>query len=403
MKILQDHTMTCDLRTRTAAGILREVNTRLAQDFIGHDGLVLDYVGDIPTPEEIADLKPNAMGWWCPIENGSMFTGEWLPALMAEGEKRKPIVERCVKGLLKMSEVSDVPGFIARGTGTDGKSHHPCGSNDQTDPWFLGLCEYCRWQHANPGLTGQVRERLAYVARALEANNWGVPCDGKFKGQDRGNLNSQTMPFWGKTRLLYSLKSLRELTGDAHWQQAYDKIMGDGIAGIEAGGAIDAQTFGACYNDCIWIYLSTSQALARLIALEDNPGLRARLKKGFAHYAARVAPVMQRRAEYANTAERPFRYADWRTGYAWRPQNTQEEAEKVAWSGKREILGDRKDYERNGMANPLAAAAICALEGDGRYHAEILATIRHYDYSTPNISEFFHAAIAAAALPDARP
>ena len=68
-----------------AKEILRTVNDRLAGEFISHGGLLLDYVGEIPTPEEIAELKPNAMGWWCPIENGSMFTGEWLPALMAEG------------------------------------------------------------------------------------------------------------------------------------------------------------------------------------------------------------------------------------------------------------------------------------------------------------------------------
>jgi len=32
------------------------------------------------------------------------------------------------------------------------------------------------------------------------------------------------------------------------------------------------------------------------------------------------------------------------------------------------------------------------------YREEILLTLRHYDYTTPNISEFFHAAIAASAL-----
>ena len=41
--------------------------------------------------DSAAILKPNAMGWWCPIENGSMFTGEWLPALMAEGAGRKAL------------------------------------------------------------------------------------------------------------------------------------------------------------------------------------------------------------------------------------------------------------------------------------------------------------------------
>ena len=40
--------------------------------------------------------------------------------------------------------------------------------------------------------------------------------------------------------------------------------------------------------------------------------------------------------------------------------------------------------------------AICAMADRNRFRNEVLATLRHYDYSTPNISEFFHAAIAAA-------
>lgn len=388
---------TCAEPPLSANDILGMVNARLEREFIGHDGLLLDYVGDIPTPEEIADLKPNAMAWWCPIENGSMFTGEWLPALMAEGAEKKATVERCVKGLIKMSEISDVPGFIGRGTGTDGRSHHPCGSNDQTDPWFLGLCEYCRWPYADPALKAKALGRLVFVARALEANNWGVPCDGKFKGQNRGNLNSKAMPFWGKSRLLYSLKSLHQLTGDAHWAEVYTGIKTNALEQIEAGGEIDAKVFKSCYTGGIWIYLSSAQMLARLIEMEENPADRARLQKGFARFAERAAPLMEKSKEWDNSTERPFKYANWRIGYKWRPQNTQKEAEAVAASGDRKILGNRKDYERHTMANPLAAAAVCALQGDSEYKGQILRTLRCYDYSTPNISEFFHAAIAAAA------
>ena len=39
-----------------------------------------------------------------------------------------------------------------------------------------------------------------------------------------------------------------------------------------------------------------------------------------------------------------------------------------------------------------------ALADRKRYRDAILATLRHYDYDTPNISEFFHAAIAASAM-----
>ena len=384
-------------RMRDVSEILSDVNKRLEREFIGHDGLLLDYVGEIPTAEEIADLKPNAMGWWSPIENGSMFTGEWLPALMAEGPRKRAVVERCVRGLIKMSEVSDVPGFIARGTGTDGKSHHPCGSNDQTDPWFLGLCEYCRWPYADATLKAKASERLVSVARALETNGWRVPCDGSFKGQNRGKLNGTSMPFWCVTRFCYMLKSLHLLTGDAHWGDLYSAVKTERLHEIEAGGAIDEKILKACYGNCVWIYLSSAQALALLIKMEENPSDREKMKRGLSAYADRVAYLMKDRVKYENTVERPFRYANWRNGYAWRIQKTQKEAEAVAYSGKPEILGGRKDYERSGMANPLAAAAICALAGDAKFRAEILATLNHFDYSTPNISEFFHAAVAAAA------
>ena len=378
--------------------ILQTVNDRLAKEFISHDGLLLDYVGDIPTPEEITDLKPNAMGWWCPIENGSMFTGEWLPALMAEGSSRKSLVERCVRGLIRMSEVSDVPGFVARGTSTDGKSHHPCGSNDQTDPWFLGLCEYCRWVHADAVLRTKALERVVVVARALEKNDWRVPCDGPFRGQNRGKLNGKEMPFWCVTRFLYMLQSLEELTEDKHWGELYAEMKHERLGEIECGAEIDIKKFPAAYRDCVWIYVSSAQALSCLIARERNTTDRERMKMGLLNYAAHVAPLMKNRVRYENTVEKPFKYANWRTGYAWRMQKSQKDAESVAYSGDAEVLGSRKGYERNNMSNPLAAAAVCALSGDMRYRDEILATLRHYDYSTLNISEFFHAAIAAAAL-----
>ena len=158
------------------------------------------------------------------------------------------------------------------------------------------------------------------------------------------------------------------------------------------------KVFKTCYSNGVWIYVSSVQSLARLVSLEENESDRTRIKKGLLRFASRVAPLMRRRADYANTCERPFKYANWRTGYKWRPQKTQKDAESVACSGNIEILGRRKEYERNRMSVPLAAAAICALADRDMYREEILLTLRHYDYTTPNISEFFHAAIAASAM-----
>lgn len=382
-----------------ARKVLRTVNERLEREFMSHDGLLLDYVGEIPTPKDIAELRPNAMGWWCPIENGSMFTGEWLPALMREGAERRYLVERCVRGLIKMSEVSDVPGFIARGTASDLKSHHPCGSNDQTDPWFLGLIEYCKWEFAEPALRRNALERLVFTAKALEKNSWKIPCDGVFKGENRGNMLSPGMPFWALTRYMYMLKSLYDLTGDEHWGNLYEDVKEKRLAEIGQGAEIDAKRFKQAYGDCVWIYLASSQTLEQLIKIETNAAHRAVMEKGFKDFAFRVAPLMKNRAAYDNKVlERPFKYANWRTGYKWRIQKTQKDAQEVAFSPIRRILGKRKQYERHGMANPLTAAAICAMQGDESFRDEIVATLLHYDYSTPNICEFFHAAIAAAAL-----
>ena len=61
-------------------------------------------------------------------------------------------------------------------------------------------------------------------------------------------------------------------------------------------------------------------------------------------------------------------------------------------TGKKEILGTRKNVERDYMTAPLSAAAICAFAGTERAAFEKL--LRHYDWSTFNISEFFLAEVA---------
>ena len=44
-------------------------------DFADMDGKV-----SLPTPEECREGKPNALGWWAPIENGAMFNGLYMDA-----------------------------------------------------------------------------------------------------------------------------------------------------------------------------------------------------------------------------------------------------------------------------------------------------------------------------------
>ena len=45
-------------KVRTAQDVFKEVNGRLEREFISVEGLLLDYVGDIPEAKEIAELGP---------------------------------------------------------------------------------------------------------------------------------------------------------------------------------------------------------------------------------------------------------------------------------------------------------------------------------------------------------
>ena len=37
--------------------------------FVDEHGIMRDYVGELPTPEDCRLGRPNAIGWWSPIEN----------------------------------------------------------------------------------------------------------------------------------------------------------------------------------------------------------------------------------------------------------------------------------------------------------------------------------------------
>ena len=129
---------------RTTLQAIEQAHAELWGRRIDRHGVMLDYVGEIPTPEDCQLGRPNAIGWWSPIENGPMFTGMYLPAMCERARRSgadedKANARRLAEGLVKCASVSEVPGFIARGMGTDGRCHYPLGSDDQTHPWFLSL------------------------------------------------------------------------------------------------------------------------------------------------------------------------------------------------------------------------------------------------------------------------
>ena len=382
--------------------------------FVDEHGIVRDYVGDLPTPEDCRLGKPNAIGWWSPIENGPMFTGMYLNAMVERARRSgtaadKEQARKLSQGLLKCASVSDVPGFIARGVGSDGKCHYPLSSDDQMHPWFLGMHAYLRSDipsaEERKVLVAKVRE----VADVLEGNGWQVPCDGAFKGDFRGGFQGEH--FRDVVRYLYMLRATYEMTGDAVWLERYRKALSEKPARsaetrqeiCALGCPRDLSFIPTLQKAQFWIYVGTQAGLAKLAAVESEPAAKAAYLKGLAVTAQFALPAVETHAQFDNADQGFFGTADWRAANpTWFPQPTQKEAERLAKIVDYKKRGPRKNYESTWMRHPLAAAAVVALAGDPAGRPAVLKAVSHYDYAKLNMAEFFFAEVAYYALPEAK-
>ncbi|MBL9144847.1 MAG: hypothetical protein JNM99_14295 [Verrucomicrobiaceae bacterium] len=398
----------------TTLAAIDQANTTLWTKCIDSHGVILDFVGEIPTPEDCAVGKPNAIGWWSPIEDGPMFTGLYLPAACERARRSgkdedKAKARRLAQGLIKCASVSDVPGFIARGMGTDGKCHYPLGSDDQTHPWFYGLHTYCMSDLPSVEERDQIVAKMKEVAAALEANGWKCPCDGAFKGDFRGAFRGHL--FRDAVRYLYMLKAMHDVTKDKVWLTRYHQALEERPPQSEQtriqicaqGCARDHEAIKNINDYQQWIYVGSQASLAGLVAMETNEVLKTQYRTGLMLNAESSLKSLEAHKLFDNKDTKVFGDADWRAVYAtWFPQPTQAEAQRMSGIADKAKRGERKHYESRYMRNPLAAAAIVALAGDGTGREAIEQTLQHFDYSKLNMSVFFFAECAYYALPDAR-
>lgn len=393
------------------ADAVEEAHAVLWSKFIGDDGLIHDFVGELPSPDDCEQGRPNAIGWWSPIENGPMFTGTYLVAICERARRSgasadREQARRLAKGLLTCASVSDVPGFIARGVGTDGKCHYPMGSQDQTHPWFYGLHAYATSGIPDANERAVVVDKMKEVAGALEAADWKCPCDGAFTGQSRGDF--KLFRHHGAVMYLFILRAMYDVTGDRIWLERYQKAMSErsdrtGATRLEicaSGYPYDHEQIKNIDRALLWIYVGSQGALARLADWETDRDVRASFRAGLAVNARGALAVIDAYKTFDNADTKVFGHARWREGYpAWFPQKTQADAEQMASRGDREILGERKGYESGRMRNPLAAAAIIAMAGYRDGFEPVRQAICHYDYAKLNMAEFFFAECAYYALP----
>lgn len=396
---------------RTTLEAVEQAHAALWSKFVDKHGVILDFVGDLPTPEDCTLGRPNVIGWWSPIEDGPMFTGLYLPAACERARRSgapldKDHARRLAQGLLQCASLSGVPGFIGRGMGMDGKCHYPLGSDDQTHPWFYGLHAYLASGIPSPEERLQIAQKMQAVAGALETTAWKCPCDGAFKGQFRGGFQGHL--FRDASRYLFMLRAMHDVTHDNVWLERYRKALAERPAKSDktraeictVGYPLDREAIKGIDEHSLWIYVGAQGSLAKLVAMETDATLRTRYPAGLAINARNALTPLEACKQFDNNNTKVFGNADWRAVYTtWVPQHTQAEAQKLSETGDKKKCGLRKNYESRFMRNPLAAAAISALAGDGTGREAVERALRHYDYAKLNMSVFFFAECAYYALP----
>jgi hypothetical protein len=387
--------------------------------FVDQFGIVNGYVGETPTPEDCSIGRPNFIGWRSPISDGAFFTGLYLTAMCEKAQRSGNKTDRgkakqLANGLLRCASVSDVPGFIVRGVGTDGQCHYPVGSTDQTAPWFLGLYRYLKSGIPNETERQLVASKMEEVADALDMNDWKLPCDGIFKGQYRDDLKDKR--FLEVPSYLFIIRAMYEITKKDIWNERYKTALFEYPRGsIEQPSASDKTRLEICASgyriDSLiftgrnidksqqWIYVKNQASLAQLVLLEKDKTIRAFYQTGLTKNAKNALGIIEDYKRFDNDDTKKFGHANWREGFPiWLPQKTQADAENLLKKGDTEKLGERRDYEKSFMTNPLAAAAITALAGDKANRESIERVICHYDFSKLNLSEFFFAEVAYYSL-----
>jgi hypothetical protein len=237
--------------TATAA---EQAHTEIWRRFIDKFGIMIDFADmdgsvSLPTPEELREGKPNALGWWAPIENGAMFNGLYMDAAINRWKRTQSAEDaakarKLMAGLLLLNSISEVKGFVGRGVAADGKSHYPMGSNDQTLPWFLGLWRYWASDLATAEEKQRIAKHLVETAEVIAAMKWQMPAEQPFG--KRGGFGG--FSFDSSPRLLFTCKALHQVTGDAKW----DKLYRDAL--VERGGKEQRTRLEICEQGMVFEY-----------------------------------------------------------------------------------------------------------------------------------------------------
>jgi len=398
LQISAVHLISADVSTAA-----EQAHTEIWRRFIDEYGIMIDFADmdgkvSLPTPEECRAGKPNALGWWAPIENGAMFNGLYMDAAILRWKRTKSADDatkalKLMEGLILLNSISDVKGFVGRGVSTDGKSHYPMGSNDQTLPWFLGLWRYWESGIATDAEKARIAKHLVETAEEIVRLGWKMPAEAPFG--TRGSFEG--FHFEEASRMLFTTRMLHRVTGDAKWRVMY-------LAELEKrGGEHNLTKRELCANGMKFFYARTHNwtsctavgALRGLWELEDDATLKADFAKGLIASAKLAAESLALARQWDNSDTSVFEM-NWRVMNAgWKPQKTEIEAQDLAHAQLKSFIkmAPRRTKETAFIREPSAAAWIVTLSPDTELLKQQLSAVEQvitsYDYTKLYYSQFF--------------
>ncbi len=313
-----------------------EVRRNLEQRFTSPDGVLYDYAGLkgeilLPTSEECAAGKPNALGWWTPIENGGFFTGLYLVGLCDEydsapSDALRAAARRSARGLAKLQDIDPAPGFIARGIGADGKGCYAASSNDQNFPWFLGLWRYLQTDIPTPEERREFTERIVRHAGELREKNWAIP--GNRPGFERGWWLSGD--YHAAVHLATVTFIVADLTGSQEWKLLHESLLDGKAPGGETRIGWIARGYPEVAAWSAWFTTGTQYAVRMLRDRAADPERKAHYAESLRNTARAAAPMIGLYRKFDPAAPREFT-PDWRKMMPpWQPQANGNEARKLA-------------------------------------------------------------------------
>jgi hypothetical protein len=386
------------------AAAVEQAHAEIWRRFVDAHGVMLDFTDldgtvNLPTPEECREGKPNALGWWAPIENGAMFNGLYLDGALSRWQHTKSAddaaqARRLMEGLLFLNSISDVKGFVGRGVSTDGRAHYAMGSNDQTMPWFFGLWRYLDSGLATPEERTRIGTHLVATAEAIVALGWKMPAEAPFG--TRGGFGG--FGFDNAPRQLFVARLLHRVTSDAKWERLYREELTrpggpDHLTKLQVCAAGMVFTYAKTHN---WTSCTAVSALRGLWEMETDPAVKAAYAQGLQASARLAAESLPLAAQFDHGDGTTFTQ-DWRASMLplWKPQQTEKEAEDVAHAQLREFVkaAPRRNKETAFIREPTAAAWIVTLCPDAAtvlaHATAIEQVITRFDYTQLYYSTFF--------------